>query len=101
MSNVIVTGSGRGIGRGIALRLARDGHAVAVNDIDKGSAEAVAAEITDAGGNAVVAAADVTERDAVFAMVERVGTPCVRCVVAGARTSCTGTRWTTVTGTPR
>ena len=29
MSNVLVTGAGRGIGRGIALRLARDGHAVA------------------------------------------------------------------------
>lgn len=72
MSNVIVTGSGRGIGRGIALRLARDGHAVAVNDIDEGSAEAVAAEITAAGGHAVTAAADVTDRDAVFAMVERV-----------------------------
>ena len=42
-----------GIGRGIALRLARDGHAVAVNDVNKAGAEAVAAEITAAGGRAV------------------------------------------------
>ena len=34
MSTAIVTGGGRGIGRGIALRLARDGHAVAVNDVN-------------------------------------------------------------------
>ena len=42
----VVTGGGRGIGRGIALRLARDGHAVAVNDVNKATAEAVAAEIS-------------------------------------------------------
>ena len=50
MSTAIVTGGGRGIGRGIALRLARDGHAVAVNDVNKATAEAVAAEIAEAGG---------------------------------------------------
>ena len=53
MSTAIVTGAGRGIGRGIALRLARDGHAVAVNDVNKATAEAVAAEITDGGGRAI------------------------------------------------
>ena len=56
----IVTGAGRGIGRGIALRLAKDGHAVAVNDVNKAGAEAVAAEITAAGGRAVAVPADVT-----------------------------------------
>ena len=50
MSNAIVTSAGRGIGRGIALRLARDGHAVAVNDVNKAGAEAIAEEITSAGG---------------------------------------------------
>lgn len=72
MSNVIVTGAGRGIGRGIALRLARDGHAVAVNDLNKDSAEAVAAEITSAGGRAIAVPADVTDRAAVFELVDRV-----------------------------
>ncbi|HWM56855.1 MAG TPA: acetoin reductase [Pseudonocardia sp.] len=70
----IVTGAGRGIGRGIALRLAKDGHAVAVNDVNKAGAEAVTAEITAAGGQAVAVPADVTDRDAVFAMVDQVAT---------------------------
>ena len=69
MSTAVVTGAGRGIGRRIALRLARDGHAVAVNDLDP--AEAVAGEITADGGRALVAPADVTDRDAVFALVDR------------------------------
>ncbi|OLT07300.1 diacetyl reductase [Pseudonocardia sp. CNS-004] len=72
MSAAVVTGAGRGIGRGIALRLARDGHAVAVNDVDKATAEAVAREITDAGGRAIAVPVDVTDRDAVFAMVDHV-----------------------------
>jgi meso-butanediol dehydrogenase / (S,S)-butanediol dehydrogenase / diacetyl reductase len=72
MSAAIVTGAGRGIGRGIALRLARDGHAVAVNDVNKAGAESVAEEIMAAGGRAIAAPADITDRDAVFAMVGRV-----------------------------
>ncbi|HEY2205670.1 MAG TPA: acetoin reductase [Pseudonocardia sp.] len=71
MSTAVVTGAGRGIGRSIALRLARDGHAIAVNDVDKASAEAVAEEVTAAGGRAVAVPADVTDRAAVFEMVER------------------------------
>jgi meso-butanediol dehydrogenase/(S,S)-butanediol dehydrogenase/diacetyl reductase len=70
VSTAVVTGGGRGIGRAIAARLARDGHAVVVNDVDKATAEAVAAEITEAGGRAGAAAGDVTDRDAVFGIVE-------------------------------
>ena len=72
MSTALVTGAGRSIGRAIALRLARDGHAVAVNDVNKAGAEAVAEEITSAGGRATSVPADVTDRDAVFALVDRV-----------------------------
>ena len=72
MSTALVTGAGRGIGRGIALRLARDGHAVAVNDVNKAGAESVAEEITAAGGRGIAVAGDVTDRDAVFAMVDQV-----------------------------
>jgi meso-butanediol dehydrogenase / (S,S)-butanediol dehydrogenase / diacetyl reductase len=67
----VVTGAGRGIGRSIALRLARDGHAVAVNDVNEAGAESVTEEISAAGGRAVAVPADVTDRDAVLAMVDR------------------------------
>jgi meso-butanediol dehydrogenase / (S,S)-butanediol dehydrogenase / diacetyl reductase len=74
MSTALVTGAGRSIGRAIALRLARDGHAVAVNDVNKAGAESVAAEITGAGGRAIAVPGDVTDRDAVFAIVDRTAT---------------------------
>jgi NAD(P)-dependent dehydrogenase (short-subunit alcohol dehydrogenase family) len=50
---VIVTGAGRGLGRSHALDMARRGASVLVNDIIDGSADAVAKEITSAGGRAV------------------------------------------------
>jgi meso-butanediol dehydrogenase / (S,S)-butanediol dehydrogenase / diacetyl reductase len=71
VTTAVVTGAGRGIGRAIALRLARDGHAVAVNDLDKSTAERVAGEISETGGSAIAVPADVTDRDAVFALVDR------------------------------
>jgi meso-butanediol dehydrogenase/(S,S)-butanediol dehydrogenase/diacetyl reductase len=71
VTTAVVTGAGRGIGRAIALRLARDGHAVAVNDLDKSAAERVAGEISETGGSAIAVPADVTDRDAVFALVDR------------------------------
>jgi 3-oxoacyl-[acyl-carrier protein] reductase len=63
----IVTGSGRGIGREIALRLARDGARVVVNDLDAAPAQETIALIEALGGEAVacngdVAAADFGER---------------------------------------
>jgi 3-oxoacyl-[acyl-carrier protein] reductase len=60
--NAIVTGASRGIGRAIALRLARDGFAVVVNfSGNRGKAEEVVAEITRAGGRAVAVQANVAE----------------------------------------
>lgn len=72
MGVAVVTGAGRGIGRGIALRLARDGHAVAVNDVAAEGAAAVADEIVAAGGTARAYPADVTDPDAVTALADRV-----------------------------
>ncbi|MFD1811529.1 SDR family NAD(P)-dependent oxidoreductase [Rhodococcus gannanensis] len=59
----IVSGSGRGIGRSIALTLAREGANVVVNDLDTAPAQAVVDEITAAGGNAVICAGNVTAPD--------------------------------------
>ncbi len=49
----VVTGSGRGIGRATALRLAADGAAVVVNDLDESVANEVVKEIQDGGGRAI------------------------------------------------
>lgn len=59
----IVSGSGRGIGRAIALKLAAEGARVVVNDLDAAPAEEVVAEIRAAGGQAVACAGSVTAPD--------------------------------------
>jgi 2-hydroxycyclohexanecarboxyl-CoA dehydrogenase len=64
-----VTGAGRGIGRAIALRLARAGLAVGVTDLAGDSAATVAEEIRRAGGRAASRPADVTSLDAMRAAV--------------------------------
>jgi 3-oxoacyl-[acyl-carrier protein] reductase len=66
----IVTGSGRNIGRAIALALAAGGANVIVNGHrDRAAVDAVVEEITDAGGRALPFMADVSKHDEVAAMV--------------------------------
>jgi len=67
----IVTGAGGGLGRQHALYLARQGARVVVNDLGQAAADAVAAEIVAAGGQALAVAGSVTDEAAVQAMVER------------------------------
>jgi 2-hydroxycyclohexanecarboxyl-CoA dehydrogenase len=57
----LVTGAGRGIGRAIALRLAKAGLAIGVTDLDGPEAAAVADEVKAAGGRAASGVADVTD----------------------------------------
>jgi 3-oxoacyl-[acyl-carrier protein] reductase len=65
----IVTGGARGIGAAIAARLALDGLAVAVLDLDEAGAKSTAARIADGGHLAVGIAADVSDEAAVTAAV--------------------------------
>jgi 3-oxoacyl-[acyl-carrier protein] reductase len=64
----LVTGAGSGLGREIALTFAREGCAVGVNDLRAESADAVAAEVRDAGGEAVALPADVADSREVHKM---------------------------------
>ena len=66
----LVTGAGQGIGRAIALRLARDGADVALVDINATKINQVAGEIAELGRKATVFVADVSQLDQVVAAVE-------------------------------
>jgi 3-oxoacyl-[acyl-carrier protein] reductase len=68
----IVTGAARGIGAATALRLAQDGFAVAVLDLDEGAAKGTADAIEAAGGRALAVGADVSDAEAVESAVARV-----------------------------
>jgi NAD(P)-dependent dehydrogenase (short-subunit alcohol dehydrogenase family) len=68
----VVTGAASGIGLAIAERLADDGLAVAIFDLNGEAGDAAAAAISAAGGTAIAAVVDVAEPDQVSAGVERV-----------------------------
>jgi len=106
---VLVTGSSRGIGKAIALRLARDGFGIVVHCRDRrADADAVAAGIVAAGGAARVLQFDIGQRDAtaaaLLADIETHG--CYYGVVANAGVArdtafpaMTGEEWDIVLGT--
>lgn len=68
--SAIVTGAGSGIGRAVARLLAANGATVLVHDLDAGAADAVAAEITGAGGTAQAFVGDAADPDVARAAVE-------------------------------
>jgi len=66
----IVTGAGRGIGKAIAIALAREGASVIINDVDIQTAEKVAKEIKSLGGKALAIQVDVSDSKEVNQMVQ-------------------------------
>lgn len=68
----LVTGGAAGMGKATSLRLAREGRAVAVLDIDEQGACAVADEIAAAGGKALAVKADISSRDQIRAALANV-----------------------------
>ncbi|MFT4470534.1 SDR family NAD(P)-dependent oxidoreductase [Arthrobacter sulfonylureivorans] len=69
-TTVAITGSGQGIGRAMALRLAERGANLIISDINEDNASAVADEIRSAGGTAASLRADVTQADDCETMVK-------------------------------
>ena len=67
---VLVTGSAQGIGRGIALRLAKDGADICLVDMNADKLAATAGEVRALGRKATTFIADVSDRAQVFAAVD-------------------------------
>lgn len=68
----LVTGGGRGIGRGIALELAKEGADVVIGDVLLGNAESTATEIRGLGRKALAVEMDVTSGESIESALERV-----------------------------
>jgi meso-butanediol dehydrogenase/(S,S)-butanediol dehydrogenase/diacetyl reductase len=66
----LITGSGQGIGRAIALRLAQDGANIAIVDMNEAKMNDVAAGVRDLGRKATTFKADISKRDDVYAAID-------------------------------
>lgn len=68
---VIITGSGRGIGRSVALKIASEGGKVIINDIDDLAAHSVVNEVKEAGGQAAAVVGSVADNQVAMALVDK------------------------------
>ncbi|WP_228266456.1 SDR family NAD(P)-dependent oxidoreductase [Ornithinimicrobium ciconiae] len=91
----VVTGAGRGLGREIAVRLAREGYAVHVTDVDADLARTTAAEINATGPayDAVGEALDVRDQGACRALAQRLAEPGLGLWINNAGVLATGPVW--------
>lgn len=91
--NAVVTGAGSGIGKAVALLLAKQGARVHAVDLNEGQAFETVKDIEAAGGTAVAHVADVSKQDAVQKVFEAIGKPDI--LVNSAGVSHVGTVETT------
>jgi 3-oxoacyl-[acyl-carrier protein] reductase len=81
MPTAIVTGAARGIGAAVAARFVREGHAVALLDLDADALTETAETLTSEGGTVLAIPTDVSDEDAVTAAValtaEKLGPPTI------------------------
>lgn len=75
MYHILITGSGSGIGAGVALELAASGHHIAVSDVTLEAARAVSMRIRASGGSSEAVALDVTSEESVHAALARLSRP--------------------------
>lgn len=68
----LVTGAGQGIGRGIALRLAKEGAHIGIVDLNEDKMRKVAEEISATGRKATIFRADVSKRDEIYRAIDHV-----------------------------
>lgn len=68
----LVTGAGQGIGKGIAVRFAREGADVIINDVSRENAESVAEEIRKLGRKSIAVVADISKKSEVDKMAQKV-----------------------------
>ena len=71
--NVLITGAGSGLGRGIGLYLASQGHFIFATDLNLKGAQETVAQITAAGGKAAAFALDVTSEPNVEQLLKEIG----------------------------
>lgn len=72
----VVTGAAKGIGQGIATRLATEGMTIVACDIDSEALDATAAELSDSGAEVVSVLADLSRMDDIHRLFERVDEQC-------------------------
>jgi 3-hydroxybutyrate dehydrogenase len=71
--NSLITGSGSGLGRGLSLCLAQQGHSILATDIDLAGAKETVAQIEAAGGKAAASALDVTSEEDIRRFLQHSG----------------------------
>jgi 3-hydroxybutyrate dehydrogenase len=82
--NILITGAGSGVGRGLGLFLARRGHLVMATDLDEAAARETADRIAEAGGRARAHRLDVTSAPAVEALMAELGDRAVDVLINNA-----------------